>query len=317
MIVYFVTFFQIVLSQTAYVSVERVDIGIKSLDSENIYTKRLVHLKNTCQQLKSSSDKILIQNYTLFNPKLKIHSEFIGENRFQTWYYGKNYVMCTPPKAGTTNWQKTLVALKRRISTKKLVGLSESFYRILPRVLDLKRRDKSRLNEPNSYENLIKSKKYKIISVRHPVERLFSAWHDKFNKTNKYSQAYQAKYAKSIPKNYPTPENYLCSFQDFIDYWLENINFYINTDSISKSNVAYNKIMNNFDHHWRTMVWQCLPCNTDFDFITKLESIDEDSRYILKNVFGVPELFWHKYAVPKELVGFRINIWIFLKFLIF
>ena len=275
---------------------------------EQINKHRLKHLNKICQELKNSSDNNLIQKYETFH--FKDSEKLHGKNRFKTWYYGKDWVFCTPPKAGTSNWQRTLIGMKEGKSPEEVLK-NEGMYNILPRVLNLKSfmvyssdmtiDTRTTSVNSNPYQNFIQSKKNKILSVRHPIERLFSAWHNKFSLNHKYVKKYINKYSRKIPKNYKTPPGMACSFQDFIDYWLLEMERYAEySDKYKDPNILYNKIMQSFDHHWRPILWQCLPCNTNFNYISKLETIDRDSNLILKEVFHLEDVEHSVYKMMPQ-----------------
>ena len=64
---------------------------------------------------------------------------------------------------------------------------------------------------------------------------------------------------------YKIPDGMLCSFADFVKYFLKYPN-------------------SNF--HWRSVFWQCQPCRIEYDFISKQETFQEDSDFIVQEIFG-------------------------------
>ena len=102
-----------------------------------------------------------------------------------------------------------------------------------------------------------KIKYTKFLNVRHPVEKLYSAWSQKFSKTHRNVNFYVKRYIQNglIQLNHPAPENYTCSFIDFIEYWL-------------------NHKEKKYDYHWHSQVRHGMPCNLEYDIITKTETAD-------------------------------------------
>ena len=90
-----------------------------------------------------------------------------------------NLIYCTPPKSGTTNWQRGVAVLKD--FAKGLKGRKPDDY--MPRQLFKSRRDTVfnpytfKYNLPKRYS---KSENWtKIVVGRNPFDRLYSAWKDK------------------------------------------------------------------------------------------------------------------------------------------
>ena len=59
-----------------------------------------------------------------------------------------------------------------------------------------------------------------------------------------------------------------CSFFDFVEYFLE-----------IKDN---DKLK---DHHWKSLDYQCQPCNIGYNFVGFQESMDEDIRFVMHEIF--------------------------------
>ncbi|XP_042875707.1 carbohydrate sulfotransferase 12-like [Penaeus japonicus] len=43
------------------------------------------------------------------------------------------------------------------------------------------------------------------------------------------------------------------------------------------------------NNHWRPISWNCMPCIGNFDYIVKLETLDDDLAYLIK-VIGIKEI---------------------------
>ena len=112
-----------------------------------------------------------------------------------------------------------------------------------------------------------------MILARHPIEKLYSAWADKFRSNSGYFQTHINKheFLNQIPTKYQNqaPPGYARSFPDFIRYWLDNIKKYPQNDLY-------------FDVHWKSQDYNCFPCSVKWDFIAKTETSDYDNPEIMK-----------------------------------
>ena len=162
-----------------------------------------------------------------------------------------------------------LIALKQNKPIEQVqhgTGQNISFFHILPRVLN-------RIKD--AYDFVNDNERVKVLNVRHPVERLFSAWGQKFSKSHYSVNAYRRRFIKSgmirpaensNSSIAATPDTHICSFPDFIQYWL----------TFPEKN--YNK-------HWHSILHDCLPCTIKYDYITKLETVEEDSKRVVGRLY--------------------------------
>ena len=127
----------------------------------------------------------------------------------------------------------------------------------------------------------------KFIIVRHPFERIVSAFRDKLENINIGREHgtlhFYEKYGKKIVKKYrqpgqemhkysqdmdnpklPPPEGIEPTFEEFIKYLID-------TDLVLYS-----------DDHWMPYYLHCTPCHIDFDVIAKFETLQRDQNYIIQ-----------------------------------
>lgn len=116
------------------------------------------------------------------------------------------------------------------------------------------------------------------MTVRHPFERLLSAYRDKFfalssslaeeNKAAKFLQMY----GRKIIAKYRRPEDPLAkgplytsvpTFPEFVDFLLDTQ-------------------VEEYNEHWLPFYLLCTPCHLNYTLVAKTETIEEDSRYILE-----------------------------------
>ena len=106
------------------------------------------------------------------------------------------------------------------------------------------------------------------MTVRHPFERILSAYRDKFVYNNmKGEELFYNEYGKNIITSYrkETPENSLYlqvpTFKEFVRYLID-VNF------------------TEYDNHWMPYFVFCTPCHVHYSYIAKTETINDDSLYI-------------------------------------
>ncbi|XP_006835102.1 PREDICTED: carbohydrate sulfotransferase 9 [Chrysochloris asiatica] len=172
---------------------------------------------------------------------------------------------CEVPKAGCSNWKRILMVLN---------GLASSAHNISHDAVHygkhLKKLDsfdlKGIYTRLNTYT--------KAVFVRDPMERLVSAFRDKFEHPNSY---YHPVFGKAIIKKYrPNAcEEALnngsgVKFREFIHYLLD-----------SHRPVG-------MDIHWEKVSKLCYPCLINYDFVGKFETLEDDANYFLQ-LIGAPK----------------------------
>ena len=110
---------------------------------------------------------------------------------------------------------------------------------------------------------------FKFVIVRNPLERLYSAYRNKF--TMSYNTYFPKRFGKQIIKRHrknPSKKSlklgHDVTFEEFISYILDP-----NTEQP-------------FNEHWRPMYKLCFPCLHKYDVIGKYETMSEDVQYILQ-----------------------------------
>ncbi|XP_042531291.1 carbohydrate sulfotransferase 9 isoform X1 [Dipodomys spectabilis] len=172
---------------------------------------------------------------------------------------------CEVPKAGCSNWKRILMVLN---------GLASSAYNISHDAVHygkhLKKLDsfdlKGIYTRLNTYT--------KAVFVRDPMERLVSAFRDKFEHPNSY---YHPVFGKAIIKKYrpnacdeSLNNGSGVKFKEFVHYLLD-----------SHRPVG-------MDIHWEKVSKLCYPCLINYDFVGKFETLEEDANYFLQ-LIGAPK----------------------------
>ncbi len=182
------------------------------------------------------------------------------------------FLYCFVPKVACTNWKRIILSL----NGKNITG-TQVHRTFIPSLLAFSKREiEKRLQDYT-----------KVLIVRNPHERLLSAYTDKLQNENfqnnitrshftpkmlKYNiQFLQKKYnlntsQQDAMRNART--NRKLSFQEFIRYVGD----------------VHNKMGHPAEEHWREISRLCDPCSVQYDFIGKLETMDDDTKYILSHI---------------------------------
>ena len=138
---------------------------------------------------------------------------------------------------------------------------------------------------------------FKFMFVREPLQRMLSAYKDKFIHEHSYSVAIRNEIVKAIrPEDYDPKGRNFVSFLEFIQYYSDN---------------------KTRDHHWRQYEKICHPCVIDYDFIGHFETLEEDGPLLLKMAgldqrtkfppihksTGSSEVLRHYSQVPTQIIS--------------
>jgi len=191
-------------------------------------------------------------------------------NTLHQLFYDDNYklVICTSPKAGTTNWQRVLNTLKSNLTLSTDHWQRRNVYNYADRISEI-HPDSNEETIYELYKRLVDPMYHNVITVRHPLTRLLSAWRDKFQK-NPATAYFEKKYAKFINERYhdqndESDNDHYVTFPAFLRY-------------IASEPERY------FDFHWKSFHRFCKPCQIRYDYIIKAESSLDDSEELFKDM---------------------------------
>ena len=121
----------------------------------------------------------------------------------------------------------------------------------------------------------------KLIVVRHPLERLISAYLAKiYEEKVDYPKApYQAEVLPFVKKHRKNAKNTDITFEEFM--------LFVTNSSKGRNN-----------EHWKPYDSLCHPCDMQYDIIGKLETIEEDSERFLRMI-GAPEQLHYPYRKKR------------------
>lgn len=122
----------------------------------------------------------------------------------------------------------------------------------------------------------------KFLFVRHPFERLLSAYRNKLEQQHDSSRYFQSRFGRRIVRRYRAnaTERSLRAGDDVT--FAEFAEFVADTSGTV------------FNEHWAPIDRLCRPCAVSYDFIGRHESLFQDSDYLLRHVVGAPEVKFPK-----------------------
>lgn len=226
------------------------------------HSSRRKNLQNACADIAKLTDSQNLSLIQMLEKLLPDMDHLIVDDQHKIIY-------CLVPKVASTNWKRVLLAL----NTDSKQGSNE----LNP--LRFRGNESSVLNSfktLNQYsdmeEVLFKINNYlKFVFVRHPFERLLSAYRNKFE--NAYSDYFRERFGRKIVKflrNNPTNESLQrgddVTFNEFLTY-------------VTHLNQSDNHKL--FNEHWKPISDLCFPCFIDYDIIGHYETISEDAEYVL------------------------------------
>ena len=268
--------------------------GYNSEKIEARFNRRMEYYNSECEKFIEFDHKGMAKS---------VINNGVGNHTSWMIYSRKNdFLLCAPPKTGTSNWQRSLVALEyndyykntsfadQPMTIDKIAHeiSPQTLFTLLSRLIEKDNRGKTNRKSLKSDENindiLTARDITRIMHVRHPFLRLHSAWTDKFSKNFNFDHDIR------ITKMFRHYDYVIWTFEDNDRYPRDpdaRVSFYAFLKYISKGMGFVRNTRNGFNGHWARYTEICWPCVVDYTYITRLETIDDDSRYLFdKAGFG-------------------------------
>ena len=226
--------------------------------SPELYKLRRDRIRSTCDQLRLGDGRRDVAE----NP-----SQFLIVDEEHKLIY------CNVPKVGCTSWKRVFLSLAgfdvKRNKSLNRVGISKSGRQLL--------------NYVHKYDNILQRrhilKDYsKFLVVRDPFTRLLSAYQNKLSPRSRQGTTeksdYYTKFALMIVRQLYGEAEMKRVRNDMSLYNLtfaEFVHFLVHPET---------KV---FDRHWERIHELCLPCDIEYDFVGKYETLTEDAEFILKS----------------------------------
>nr|XP_027207253.1 carbohydrate sulfotransferase 11-like isoform X1 [Penaeus vannamei] len=171
-------------------------------------------------------------------------------------YYVKQYrtYFCVSAKGGATTWKTHLLRMKGLPGNNVHKGYNEKRIRA----------------GPAKVADRIAGKVTSVISVRHPLARLVSAYGDKFGDGSGRGA---------------TPR-FMLMVRQYFKSWGKPVTFRQFLSFVIHQGKGGPGRINN---HWRPISWNCKPCTGNYDYVVKLETLDSDLAYLV-NLLGIKEI---------------------------
>ena len=177
----------------------------------------------------------------------------------------KGVIYCSVPKAGCTNWRRVFLAFDGKIkSPSSIKGGFDIHTKPYPKLLKL-------------HENDIKWRKniyFSFVIVRHPFDRLFAAYRNKL--LDPHVRGFREQIGSSIlrmfrtglsQKEYASGKN--VSFTEFVNYIIARHD---------------KQTFWQLNEHWQLINKLCSPCMMKYNYIGKMETLEDDAEAILKQL---------------------------------
>jgi len=189
------------------------------------------------------------------------------------WAVPERLLYCPVFKAASTSWLINYLKLSNSTSDPKSGNLHTKITNLFPPPATFKLRKQ------------IFAESIKFIIVRHPFERLVSAYRDKlagFTRNDHYLSMRKhiiQKYRKKSRDKSAIP-----TFRESVDFVL---------DELKKMEAGLSKVM--IDGHFMPYSRRCVPCAMNYDVIIMFETLEEDSQYLIEQC-----QLGHKLSVTHE-----------------
>ncbi|XP_035237991.1 carbohydrate sulfotransferase 11-like [Anguilla anguilla] len=179
---------------------------------------------------------------------------------------------CYVPKVACTNWKRVLMVLTGGGRYGDPLQIPAHEAHVPGRLRSLSEYSTAEINR--------RLRTYlKFVFVREPLERLVSAYRNKF--TRSYNTAFHKRYGTKIVRRHradPRPEALDrgddVSFREFVYYLV---------DPRTQREEPFNE-------HWERVHALCHPCLIHYDLVGKYETLEQDSSYVLRLAGAEPEV---------------------------
>lgn len=163
-----------------------------------------------------------------------------------------------------TNWKRVFMIMIGMTDTRDILSIPSTIahqQHYIPSLINFTRLEIQEMLEGYT----------KFIFVRHPFERLLSAYKNKFEQNYNSSKYFQSRFGRKIVKMFRANASQYSllngddvTFAEFVSY------------VTSKNSV--------FNEHWKPIDRLCDPCSMNYDFIGKYETLNADAQYLLDHV---------------------------------
>ncbi|KAM9299095.1 carbohydrate sulfotransferase 8-like [Gastrophryne carolinensis] len=209
-------------------------------------------------QHRSSVVRMVCTRNNVTNTSFPVDRRVIAQLYVQ---HSHRFIYCEVPKVGCSNWKRIILTLNdSQGPTIKAVNHYELHKMAL----------RYRLSSyPLAKQKELLANYTKVIFTRHPLQRVVSAYRDKFLHDDDvyYSQSITRHIRRKLGIKVNSTAN--LTFQQFVRFLVTE-----NPEAL--------------DTHWKPMYQLCDPCSIHYHIIGRFESINQDSNFVLRTI-GAPE----------------------------
>ncbi|KAM3918954.1 carbohydrate sulfotransferase 9-like [Leptodactylus fuscus] len=227
-------------------------IGRRQYSVEEIQEHRKANIRSVCERNNLINTSFILDE--------KVAAQLYVE-------HSHKFIYCEVPKAGCSNWKRIIILLNESVD---LTANELEHYQV---------HSSKQLVKLSSYSESLQKELLanytKVMFTRGPLERIVSAFRDKFLHTD--DVYYSTTYANIIKSVLGIESKENITFEQFVHF-------------ITQENPVR-------DTHWKPMYQLCDPCNIQYDFIGKFKTLSQDADYVLRSIGAPPNL---KYPTIKH-----------------
>ncbi|XP_076028287.1 carbohydrate sulfotransferase 11-like [Oratosquilla oratoria] len=232
------------------------------------YASRNALAKSVCEKYGVYSDDYKEGREKKDSSYVLPYSEWITLKKMNYYYmyYSRphDFVYCKVPKSGSSTWVYNLLKLahvpEETISSD--IGLHAILRDYYPRM------SRKELKQ-------VLPRSFKLVVVRHPFDRILSAYRDKledYQRDLRFRNGfYYTMYGKNIVQIF-RDHNDATLVNRTEPTWREFVEYIISTPS------------SKFDEHWMPIYNLCSPCFIRYNLIAKMDTFSEDTQYAINQM---------------------------------
>ncbi|XP_023127576.1 carbohydrate sulfotransferase 14 [Amphiprion ocellaris] len=233
------------------------EAGKRSADEVEAEWQILHEIRNRTIRTMCSQKNMPHSVWSLSPPQRKIVLQHILVNDEYRFLY------CYVPKVACSNWKRVLKVLSGTLESVD-VNIKMDHHSDLLFLSSLK---------PEEISYRLKHY-FKFMFVREPMERLLSAYRNKFGEIESYQKKYGVEIIKRYRKGHAKDSSITgddVTFAEFVRYLLD--------EDVERMN-----------DHWMPMYNLCQPCAVSYDFIGSQENLESDAEFVLQRIGAPPDV---------------------------